>query len=660
MMQPSANGIAALFQGNPAALQQRVQKEQQAQPGLPPDLKELMALQILTEKTDAAQRQQAMNQLNQAGGPNMPTVAQTLQERAKQALQARMMQAQQQAQMPPQPQPIPTAPPADQPEASPDMMQQLAAMQAQGTGGLDQLQSNVGNFAGGGIIAFNGEERSDVPDERLTPEEARDIIERMKERTASKEEVSDASNIKKALAFAAGLPAAAADIATLPINALRRYVRNPLDTSEPASLTPVSDIRSEYLDMNKEPAPKAAPQAAPVREAAPQPQGIEAIIAQRAADLERKAGRQMSPEARELFTQREMNKFMAQQGMIKPQAAPPSAPPATPPSGPQAGPGPSAPPRQQPPRQAPVQPPAAAPEGILTPEQASQVKQVMLDRLNLNPYERERLAREEAEKFIGAPETASLQTLADELAAKRQRLAKDLEANQGFDEYMRQIALAPRGLTSAAAGTYGAEAQRNRAKALEAQDFDTLQKMLDTQAKISDVKRGWKKDLFTIGKAEFDRVYKDNYDAAKELGRSDAEAKKLAQEAVLEREKLANAIKVAGIYAGPQAASNARIEQAIQALLKKPGNEKMTYDEAYLAITSPSSYLSADKQTLSELKALQSVLKEQADPNKNFDQKSQQEAARQLAIINAKIAQMAGVDVGNPSVPPPGAVRIKQ
>ena len=87
MMQPSANGIAALFQGNPAALQQKVQKEQQsAKPGLPPDLKDLMALQILTEKADASQRQQAMNQLQQAGGPNMPTIAQSLQERAKQAL----------------------------------------------------------------------------------------------------------------------------------------------------------------------------------------------------------------------------------------------------------------------------------------------------------------------------------------------------------------------------------------------------------------------------------------------------------------------------------------------------------------------------------------------------------------------------------------------
>jgi len=282
--------------------------------------------------------------------------------------------------------------------------------------------------------------------------------------------------------------------------------------------------------------------------------------------------------------------------------------------------------------------------GILTPEQASQVKQVQLDRLNLNPYERERLAREEAEKFVGAPDTASLQTLAEELAAKRKRLAKEQEANQGFSEYMRQIALAPRGLTSAAAGTYGAEAQRNRAKALEAQDFETLKSMLDTQAKISDVKRGWRKDLFTIGKAEFDKVYKDNYDAAKELNKSDAEAKKLAQEAVLEADKQANALKVAGIYTAPQLAANARIERAIASY--KKANPKATDYEAQMAVTQPNAYLAPDKQTLAELKVLAENLRAMTDPLKNPNVESQQEAARQLALVTAKMAEMSGVNLG--------------
>lgn len=557
MMQPSANGIAALFQGNPAALQQRVQKDQQAKPGLPPDLKELMALQILTEKTDAAQRQQAMNQLNQAGGPNMPTVAQTLQERAKQALQARMMQAQQQAQMPPQPQPIPTAPPQDQPEVSPDMMQQLAAMQAQGKGGLDQLQSNVGeNYAGGGIIAFAGPTGSQVPKvgkEDDLPDDERARLER-----------------------------------ELEMRLIGELARN--------NPTPP-----------EEPKPRVVSQIPPDVEGPALPRGI--------------AG------ARNYVQFQPSETRPPVQNKVAPPAVSPAAPP-------------------------------QAPTGILTPEQASQVKQTMLDRLNLNPYERERLAREEAEKFIGAPETASLQTLADELAAKRQRLAKDLEANQGFDEYMRQIALAPRGLTSAAAGTYGAEAQRNRGKALEAQDFDTLQKMLETQIKISDVKRGWKKDLFTIGKAEFDKVYKDNYDAAKELGRSDAEAKKLAQEAVLERERMANSLASARIYTAPQLAANARTEKAIEGY--KKANPKATDYEALMAVTQPNAYLAPDKQQLAELKVLAENLRAMTDPLKNPDVESQKEAARQLGLVTATIARMSGVELGGASTPPPGAVRLKK
>lgn len=556
MMQPSANGIASLFQGNPAALQQRVQKEQQAKPGLPPDLTELMALQILTEENDAAQRQAAMNQLQQAGGANMPTVAQTLQERAKQALQARMMQAQQQAQQPPQPQPIPTAPPADQPEASPEMLQQLAALQAQGKGGLDQLPSNVGNYAGGGIIAFNGEERSDVPDEKLTPEEAKDILERMRARTMPQAEPSeDRDRLERELEM--------------------RRIAARAAANQPSQPRVVSEVPPGGPDL---------------------PQGI--------------AGARRYPKPPE-----------ARMEPPAPPAAPPTARPATPPQ------------------------PRPSPMGILTPEQASQVKQVQLDRLNLNPYERERLAREEAEKFVGAPETASLQSLADELAAKRQRIAQRQQENKGFDALMRNIAAAPRGLTSAAAGVFGSERMRATERELETQDFETLKSMLETQAKISDVKRGWKKDLFTIGKAEFDKVYKDNYDAAKELNKSDAEAKKLAQEAVLEADRQANALKVAGIYAGPQQAANARIEKAIKSMMD--ANKDMTYDQALLAVTSPTSHMASDKQKLADLRAAAASLAILADPMKNPDPDSQKKAAQDLAMITSMMAKMGGADLGS-------------
>jgi ribosomal protein L5 len=70
--QPSAQGIASLYQGNPGALQQKIQQEQQAKPGMPQDLSKLMALNIVTNEADAAKRQEAMNQLQQLMGQQPP------------------------------------------------------------------------------------------------------------------------------------------------------------------------------------------------------------------------------------------------------------------------------------------------------------------------------------------------------------------------------------------------------------------------------------------------------------------------------------------------------------------------------------------------------------------------------------------------------------
>ena len=95
MSQPSAQGIASLFRGNPAPLQQRIQQEQQAKPGLPQDLQKLMALNIVTNEKDAMAKQQALSQLAQMQGPQgkPPTVMESVQEQARQKMQAQQVQA---------------------------------------------------------------------------------------------------------------------------------------------------------------------------------------------------------------------------------------------------------------------------------------------------------------------------------------------------------------------------------------------------------------------------------------------------------------------------------------------------------------------------------------------------------------------------------------
>ena len=147
-MQTTVNDIASLFMGNPGALQNRIQKEQQAKPGIPPDLKELLALQQIQEQLQASQQQQALQ-----NPQNQPTVAQSLQQAAKQALMARQVQAQQQQMAQAGQMGLPQGLP--QPQHQPEM-------------GLDQIQSNLGEYYGGGIVAFSGKDGSDVKDETAT------------------------------------------------------------------------------------------------------------------------------------------------------------------------------------------------------------------------------------------------------------------------------------------------------------------------------------------------------------------------------------------------------------------------------------------------------------------------------------------------------------
>jgi hypothetical protein len=147
-MQTTVNDIASLFMGNPGALQNRIQKEQQAKPGIPPDLKELLALQQIQEQLQAAQQQQALQ-----NPQNQPTVAQSLQQQAKQALMARQVQAQQQQMAQAGQMGLPQGLP--QPQRQPEM-------------GLDQIPTNLGEYYGGGIVAFSGKDGSEVKDETAT------------------------------------------------------------------------------------------------------------------------------------------------------------------------------------------------------------------------------------------------------------------------------------------------------------------------------------------------------------------------------------------------------------------------------------------------------------------------------------------------------------
>lgn len=282
MQLPSASpqGIAAAYMGNPGALQKKVQKDQQAHPGLPPDLKNLMALNIVTNEQDAAKRQQAMNALNQMApaGQQPPTVAQSIQEQAKQKMQAQMLQQQRQqqglmslAQQHPGMQ-VPERTP--QPEQQPQ--------------GIDELPVEM-SLAGGGIVAFAGGE--DVPYEtrydRMNRENREREARELADRTA---QIRESGNEAGATTYGEqmrGLGQAIDRMVPDPMMLLRKLVGDPSlarETADPAAPQPAAADRALLNAAERAAAPaEYITRRAPVAPTPSPAAGLRALAAQKAA-----------------------------------------------------------------------------------------------------------------------------------------------------------------------------------------------------------------------------------------------------------------------------------------------------------------------------------------------------------------------------------------
>lgn len=262
MQRPSAQGIASLFRGNPAPLQQRIQMEQQGKPGLPPDLQKLLALNIVTNEKDAVAKQQAMDQLNQMQGQQgkPPTVMQTVQEQARQKMQAQQVQAQQQQQamqaMMQQAVPGPVPPGTPQPQSQPQ--------------GIDELPVEF-SMAGGGIISFEEGGKGDKYETRIDK-----LYRENREEAERPERKRDEEGILKALAYLAAPLAAAGDVVAAPIRGLYGLTQH-----GKTSMTPLMDARARFLASSEnapaaeafvaEVEPQAATRAAPAAAPAPKP-----------------------------------------------------------------------------------------------------------------------------------------------------------------------------------------------------------------------------------------------------------------------------------------------------------------------------------------------------------------------------------------------------
>lgn len=603
MQQPSAQGIAALYRGNPQPLQQSIQKEQQAKPGLPPDLQKMLALQIVTNEKDSATAQKAMEQLQQMGGQQgtPPTVMQSLQQQAEQKLQAQAVQAQQkqqglQALMQ-------QAPAAGVPEGTPQPEMQPEAQ------GIDQLPSEF-EMAEGGIVAFQSrgavpqadeEEKYETPYDRMNRrnrEAAAEAEKNSSDQPLDPQAAADRDALRRVLASLKGgsedAGRAIADVATM----VPRGLVGAYDTAVVRPMR-AAGINAAYLSPKLTPAGASPESMTPfsdvkrVRDAAP-PKGTMPVPGYTRGPMENDPRSATQPV-------RDLAALARQKEQV---GRPPAAAPVA--------------------QAAPVVAPPAAPAA------ESDAMKLLNTRLADKPEDREAAAIAKYKAAIGEPDTAQHDRLIAELERRKQELAPK-QGYEGLMEYLGEISRADsRGRGSFAAGAAGAARLNDLNKERSLQQFELSKQAIEVSQKKLDTVRAYAKDVYGVGKSAFDQVYKDQFDAAKEIVKDENEARKMAQENTLKRLQMQNNLEVQRLQnQGSLAAANARGAGAG----------------------------AGDKQQLAELKALQTSLKDQLKDNRMIG-KAGDPLRAQLAQVNMAIAQMAGLSTmgAAPGAAGPGGI----
>ena len=482
--QPSDNQMASAYKGNPAPLNAKVDQDKKQNGGIPQDLRQLMAAYDLSQGRQNMGIQQALQTPT-----NIPTVAQDVQERARQALQARMMQqAQEQQRKNGQPNMVPPGTPR------PPMQPQ----------GLDSLESNVGEeYAHGGIIGFDGTKSSFVKDIGAFAEKLKGAFTETEEEKAAR---MLQQRIQQEGAPIGYFTKGSEDYDKK--SALRSFlidnptvVKNPEFQANPLAFMEKSKNVNTAQDVNV---------------------GKSSYIPNAEAD---------AMETSKLFNL----------------AATPSAPAVAPtkvnaprPSTTQGTQGNNRVNADNAPMPAGLQGLAsslATPGGDYTRKILNQDENVMAA-----------ARRALYDKEVGARDLSIYDKTAAELEARKQKLNAPKAGYDAMMEYLEQVALGG-GRTSAESGSLGASRQRALQKERLSQQDVLMDKILELGAKKSDAQFAERKGMFDLTQAERDRVIKEKLDAAKQLNLSEDETRKLIEQGLQKELDRKNELKKAGISA---------------------------------------------------------------------------------------------------------------
>jgi hypothetical protein len=165
-------------------------------------------------------------------------------------------------------------------------------------------------------------------------------------------------------------------------------------------------------------------------------------------------------------------------------------------------------------------------------------------RMNASPEAKRAADVAEYRRMVGDPDTAQHDRLIAELEKRKESLAPK-QGFEGLMEYLSQIsANSQPGRGSFASGAAGARGMDKLNKERQLEQFELSKQAIEVSQKKLDTVRAYAKDVYGIGKSAFDQVYKEQFEAAKEIVKSEDEARKLAQENTLKRLQMKNNLDV--------------------------------------------------------------------------------------------------------------------
>ena len=480
--QPTVNQIASTYKGNPAPLNAKVEADKKQNGGIPQDLRQLMAAYDLSQGRQNMGIQQALQVPT-----NMPTVAQDVQERARQALQARMMQqAQEQQRKNGQPNIVPPGTPRP-------------PMQAQG---LDSLESNVGEeYAEGGIIGFDGTKSSFVKDIGAFAEKLKGAFTETEEEKAAR---MLQQRIQQEGAPIGYFTKGSEDYDKK--SALRSFlidnpsvVKNPEFQANPLAFMEKSKNVNTAKDVNL---------------------GKSSYVPSAEADA------------------METNKLLNLAATPSAPAVPPTKVSAPKPTTTQATTRVNA-------------DTAPMPGGLKDLAGIPSMgvgRAYERDRLREDPAKAMADLKALYDKEVGARDLSIYDKTAAELEARKQKLNAPKAGYDAMMEYLEQVAMGG-GRTSAESGSIGASRQRSLQKERLSQQDLLMDKILELGAKKSDAQFAEKKGMFDLTQAEKNRIIKDKQAIAQSLGLSEDKERELIQQALENELNRKNQIRSAQIGA---------------------------------------------------------------------------------------------------------------